>query len=153
MKPIDRFLQLLAARHAHFEWIGWQMSGNSSMGLLGSFIAYRARPKGFEITIAFHDYRGKKIAPRGFLAGKVFGRRGISIENSHWIEMMAEDTRVRYGRKTVLPKTMFFPGEEDFKILSGIFDKIKEKSPIFVPHAGNRLSSDESLLAMCEEIS
>lgn len=152
MKPIEIFLQVLAERHGRFEWIGWRMPGNG-MGLLGSFIAYRARPKGFEITIAFHDYRGKKIRPDGFLATKVFGRRRISIEHRHWIEVTVEDTRVRYGRRTLLPKTLFFPEGEDFKILSGIFDKIREKSPVFAPNADNRLSIDDSLVAMCEEIS
>jgi hypothetical protein len=137
---MDMFLKVLADRHPHFDWLGWRIPCDGSSGKLSDALSYSARPKGYDICLTLHGYAGEPYAP-----GKSSIRKA-PVERSLWMEISVEDIKARSRPNMILPKTMYFPGDAEFSALKQIFDKIKERAPVFASRP------DSSLLVACEDL-
>jgi hypothetical protein len=146
MDPLLRFMSILRGGSKKFDWVGWRSNG----GAHGIFTSYTAYANGYEIKLTFHDYRA--AAERYVSWNGVFSTRGISSDVTHWIEFEMHDRLARFGRKNILSREMLFPSHPCFPKMKSIFSEIAKRSKIFTPHAAERLSFDQTFIAVCKDL-
>lgn len=153
MKPIEKLVSILEQIYSHHCWCGWKKTDEFSFGSRGCFLAFQTIIHHHEITITSHDYRHLVRGPGYSLERGVFRRRALGSNERYWIELTVKDKLIRYGRRAIVPRIVFRSSDTNFERVSALFDEIKAKNKVFLPHAEDCLSVDQSILALCNDLS
>lgn len=150
-------IQLIATLlevYRQYEWYGWEKGGPlappyESAYEGGVFTAFETNMCGFVITIREHDYRDNNKPHRG-----VFGRRGLDREKDHmWVELEVTDGSARFGRKTILQRTVFLPETPEYVSAKKLFEAIKCCTKVFKKGKDICIPENEAVIEMINILS
>ena len=145
MKSIDKFLETLSANYYRLRWIGWKQDSLCN----GVFTAYNAHFNGFEVCIKRFDLDQGAWSRQTWWVTR--HRQRVNQNTKLFFELTVSDSQKRFGRASILNKTVFLPEDKEFAVLEELFVKIVAVGQVFTPHATVCLTADQALIALCDE--
>ncbi|MFA6158816.1 MAG: hypothetical protein WC763_04335 [Candidatus Paceibacterota bacterium] len=143
MKPIEKLITLLAAKAQEHEWLGHSMRGGSH----GSFTSFLTHINRFRITIVAHSYESERD-----ISTRVLRRRAVPKGVTTWIELSVQDDFARFGRRCILDGQIILPEDELYAQASSLLKAVTANSKMFSQHSDDRLSVNQSILAVCDAL-